>query len=115
MAKQYRWATAHDWLREKYDIPEEVWCLLDQVDSDTIQDYFQSEMDEDGYFDALIGNCAECGFPADEKTGYKCHHCGRMFHTECMVPLKYLNTGCIYDADCADNVLEFRPEELETP
>lgn len=54
----YRWDSASEWLlekvREKSDDPSYLMgvidCLIDKVDSDDIQDIFQSEMDEDGYF-----------------------------------------------------------------
>jgi|SRR5208282_5912783 len=44
-----KFATAHEWLASK-DICTYLRSLLDQIDGDTIQDTFQNEMDEDGFF-----------------------------------------------------------------
>ena len=47
-----RWtppASAHEWLESK-PICNYLIALLGQIDGDTIQDAFQSEMDSDGYF-----------------------------------------------------------------
>ncbi len=60
---RYRWACPFDWLTERLaDLArrgaiEELWehagTLASQLDSDQIQDLFQSEMDADGYFKEL--------------------------------------------------------------
>jgi hypothetical protein len=53
----YKWASPYEWLCDKADewTPKQVKATLISVaflhDSDTIQDLFESEMDEDGYFD----------------------------------------------------------------
>lgn len=56
---KYRWETAHDWLEhhledvshnELFNIASD---LAHRLDADTIQDIFQTEMDEDGYFKPL--------------------------------------------------------------
>lgn len=54
--KKHHWDTPREWLIDYWaDHPKyqfEVFeALLDQVDSDTIQNIFQAEMDEDGYSD----------------------------------------------------------------
>lgn len=50
----YRWASLHDWLREQIDLQAvqlfDLWPLIESVDGDTIQDHFESQMDDDGYF-----------------------------------------------------------------
>jgi len=60
MTKQYKWDSPHDWLGDYIDhsqTPEEIRyiaCTLASVlDSDQIQDLFQSEMSDDGYFKLL--------------------------------------------------------------
>lgn len=54
---RYRWATGYEWLRSAWRRGRiswsEVCLLLATIDSDTIQEHFQSAMDEDGYFDDL--------------------------------------------------------------
>ena len=53
----YKYATAHEWLKEAskdWDIEKlrnALLILSDKCDSDDIQDHFQQEMDEDGYFE----------------------------------------------------------------
>src|SRR5215469_8923213 len=53
---RYKWDSPFEWLKEKADCwPAETLykSLMDlavQVDSDTIQDLFQTMMEEDGYF-----------------------------------------------------------------
>lgn len=42
-------STAHEWLASK-SRDQYLIAVLDKLDGDTIQDTFQSEMDEDGYF-----------------------------------------------------------------
>lgn len=59
MAIKYRWQSAHDWLFQKSESwsREELFSALQalalQCDSDTIQDLFQTEMDQDGYFEEM--------------------------------------------------------------
>lgn len=63
MAKEYKWAYPSDWLQEKMedafrsDNAVELKSLLNtcmaKMDEDDIQDLFQVEMDEDGYFKPL--------------------------------------------------------------
>lgn len=43
------WSDAHSWLDSK-PICDYLRALLDKLDGDTIQDAFQNEMEEDGYF-----------------------------------------------------------------
>lgn len=38
-----------------------IGCLVDHIDSDKIQDIFQQEMDEDGYFDEICKRCNDTG------------------------------------------------------
>ncbi len=57
MNAKYRWGSPHEWLLEKaQSLPAaELYSIIDalawRLDSDSIQDLFQSEMDVDGYFD----------------------------------------------------------------
>lgn len=60
MPKQmYRWATPHAWLTEKArgwtakELLETLVLLAAGATSDTLQDLFEEEMTEDGYFDTL--------------------------------------------------------------
>ena len=60
---RYKWNTAHEWLLEKAqeyarannaaELLSIIDTLVPKLDSDTIQDEFESEMDADGYFDDL--------------------------------------------------------------
>lgn len=57
---RYRWWTPGDWLAEKvgnttdpHALRGMLYSLLDKLDSDTIQDVFQSDMEADGYFDPI--------------------------------------------------------------
>lgn len=48
---KYKWDNANEWLRNCSIPAEEILiAIMDQLDSDMIQDVFQSEMEEDGYF-----------------------------------------------------------------
>jgi len=52
----FRWATPEEWLIwslkewDRNKLVNTIRCLIDKMDSDDIQDIFQQEMDEDGYF-----------------------------------------------------------------
>ena len=54
--KNYKWPTPHAWLKEKITTWDKAKLLslinqvIDDQDADFIQDTFQKEMDEDGYF-----------------------------------------------------------------
>ena len=61
MEKKYRWDTPTEWLIEKIEDSNDMtkiisicFELIEHVDTDIIQDIFQDEMDEDGYFDEII-------------------------------------------------------------
>lgn len=54
----YHWTAARDWLLSKVNSEEDieelrdmVWILAVALDSDTIQNLFAEEMDDDGYFE----------------------------------------------------------------
>jgi hypothetical protein len=55
----YKWKNPHEWLFEKMKSwsTEELYCVVDglanRLDADTIQDLFQIEMEQDGYFDEI--------------------------------------------------------------
>ena len=57
--KKYKWNSAHEWLldaMEKWDINQlkcEFREIMMKMDSDEIQDIYQSDMDADGYFDEI--------------------------------------------------------------
>ncbi len=52
----YKWDSAIEWLEEKArswsaeQLYQEVMTLAREVDPDTLQDMYQSDMDADGYF-----------------------------------------------------------------
>lgn len=61
----YKWATPYEWLQEKAStewtpdqVLEAMLSIAMQTDPDTLQDIFESDMDEDGYFDKI---CRVCG------------------------------------------------------
>lgn len=71
--KQYKWATPQEWLLDQIDnewMPEQVQqCareLVMKLDSDTIQDLYQSDMDADDYFSPLCEECNEPIYPSKE-------------------------------------------------
>ena len=53
----YRWENVGDWLHDRIANADEPWLrqairdLATVLDYDTIQDIFEDEMDEDGYFE----------------------------------------------------------------
>lgn len=55
----YRWKNPHHWLMDKMreanggQLLNITVALLRMVDADQIQDRFEREMDEDGYFDEV--------------------------------------------------------------
>lgn len=61
---KYKWDNPSDWLRfhlntlegeRKFDeLTKIAWLLVTELDDDAIQDLFQDEMDEDGYFDEEV-------------------------------------------------------------
>lgn len=54
MTKEYKWDNPHEWLQDAFRAGkvsgEELLLLCNELDADTIQDFFQSSMDTDGYF-----------------------------------------------------------------
>lgn len=49
--KKFEWDTPHDWLAQAGIDRNELMTLINlYVEGDQIQDHFQTEMDEDGYF-----------------------------------------------------------------
>jgi hypothetical protein len=56
----YRWESPHEWLRDRTAraagegdggwLPATLRVIIPALDADTIQDLFQAETDEDGYF-----------------------------------------------------------------
>jgi len=87
----YEWETAYGWLRGKYSLPDQIWSLLSTLDSDTIQDQFQDEMDADRYFDLLFDvPCNACGRRVysdpngtDDLDGQECRRCRAVYHNTC--------------------------------
>ena len=63
MSKNYKYASAHAWFADYVTRTAEedgvtgvlgiIRELVEKIDGDTIQDLYQSEMDDDGFFDVL--------------------------------------------------------------
>ena len=59
MSLKYRWQNVHEWLHdhnEQWTLEETRQAMMEialKCDSDTLQDIFQEEMDDDGYFEPL--------------------------------------------------------------
>jgi len=79
MDKKYKWSHPGEWLLDKINNTEDVAELrsiarscVDALDSDKIQDIFQSEMNNDGYFEpesewrVLVGNIGQVYSGTDE-------------------------------------------------
>jgi nitrate/TMAO reductase-like tetraheme cytochrome c subunit len=69
---EYRWDSPHEWLRDKLnklandDEINEILSIAQQLsahlDADVLQDLFQREMDDEGYFTATDAKtCSDCG------------------------------------------------------
>lgn len=67
---QYKFSNPYEWLEwrlEHGDIEDLINRLISKLDFDDIQDLFQEEMDEDGYFEELDGaECQGCGNSFDK-------------------------------------------------
>lgn len=56
---EYKWSNPLDWLADRIANAEEselrgiLHAVIDKLDADEVQDIFQAEMDEDGYFHPL--------------------------------------------------------------
>lgn len=54
---EYKWQGPHEWLKWAWDNdiigPTMLFELIKEVDADTIQDFFQAEMEAAGYFEPL--------------------------------------------------------------
>lgn len=84
MSQRYRWHSPGEWLGTKLSewTPEEVKkaaeAMAGKLDSDAIQDLYESEMAADGYFQPLKrpgspdpmprDTCGRCGLPTDGMT-----------------------------------------------
>lgn len=68
----YKYASPHEWLSQKVvNAGEDVLramlnAVIPSLDSDTIQDLFQEEMSEDGYFDRMV-ECPSCRAQSSEE------------------------------------------------
>ena len=57
--KTYKWANPYEWLNEasrEWDCNKLRFELMEiavKLDSDQLQDIYQSDMDQDGYFEAM--------------------------------------------------------------
>ena len=57
----YKWQSPLDWLIEKSEgwtvelLRREFIAVASKLDSDQLQDLYENEMDDDGYFDELEG------------------------------------------------------------
>jgi hypothetical protein len=78
---QYKWDSPGEWLIEKinsfemldfYKLREIALIMARELDSDELQDLFQPEMDDDGYF-TEVGVCKHCG--ASGLVGQECDNC----------------------------------------
>lgn len=91
MSKRYRWHSPGEWLDTKLNewSPEEVKkaaeTMARKLDSDTIQDLYESEMTEDGYFEPLKRPGVRSPMPPD-----RCDRCDRP--TEGMTTMSFFNT-----------------------
>lgn len=66
MAGKYRWSHPIEWLEEKLNglsepnkLHEFAIAMMSKLDSDDIQDLFQSDMEADGYFEPIIEDAKE--------------------------------------------------------
>lgn len=100
--KGYRWSSVYEWFLWKVDHNEfggrELLQLLVYVDPDKIQDLWQNEMKEDGYFEFFTGNiCEECGLNIIQtEPHYKCPECKCYLHEVCLPEEHGMCLGC-YD------------------
>ena len=62
MSKHYQWDHPAEWLTEKVngdwfkdatELRAAIFSMLEKLDGDDLQDIFQSDMDDDGYFQPL--------------------------------------------------------------
>ena len=57
---EYKWVTPYHWLNDKlvtWDrarLMQELSIVAAKLDYETIQELYQSEMDDDGYFDKVV-------------------------------------------------------------
>ena len=67
---RYKWNTPHEWLMDaaqswdSAQLYSALSSIIDKLDADTIQDLYQTEMSEDGYFvdlDEPKSECQNCG------------------------------------------------------
>ena len=121
--KTYRWASPGEWLKWAYGEgridDRELLNIVLGLDSDTILDNLESAMEDDGYFDASLGTCKDCDEPVAEGTGFQCQECHEWYHNTQNAKewdaggYTHKPSGRTYCWDCAINVIEFEPEELE--
>jgi len=89
MATEYKWANPYKWLTDKTEVwtparvREVLLAVLDTTEGqEYIEDAFQDEMEEDGYFIPTNAPlCSQCGEPTTSKVevegveGPVCHDC----------------------------------------
>jgi hypothetical protein len=126
---KYEWATPFEWLTwavaENKVSTDELLNLLSKVDSDLIQDEFQSAMNEDGYFD-VYKTCPDCGEEikigvdgveeasfADHGKCWSCHQEWMMGNTQTCPSCHSRNIGPDGDGMSCDDCQTFWGAELD--
>jgi hypothetical protein len=95
----YKWASPHEWLEEaveKGDVSViDLLGLINQnLGADEIEDYFQSDMEDDRYFAELHDKpCIVCNkeMEVSDTESLVCFHCREYAHIDCMMHELYVN------------------------
>lgn len=81
---KHKWVSVYHWIEEKYsetDIPSDIFILLRSVDEDIIEQYYGSEMSDDGYYDEILEDeCPECQQVIKLEDAAQCIECEGWFH-----------------------------------
>jgi len=86
----YKWDNPYEWLKDKYDQGEidanDLMNLIKtSVDLDAIEEYFGSDMDQDGYYIDYV-TCICCSEEVNSDDLQTCDHCGDKVCSNCIVP-----------------------------
>ncbi len=112
----YRWDCPQDWLMEKMEgmdrvtILENLRQLVSMTDADTLQDVFQTEMDDDGYFDdltkklILIAPAEHMGYSGIRIEDYKHHAVFEIYGDDF---IKLVDSSGMYDETDGETLLTY--------
>ena len=87
---KYRWVSAYHWFEEQFlevngvegEVRAAISSLVRNADPEYIEQYFGSQMEEEGYYNEILEDlCPDCGEVIELSEAAQCFECKQWFHT----------------------------------